>query len=150
MYRGLTTFTCTRCGRVFKSHDIEYHMTAFSVPQRCPECGSVRTVPFGDGEEFYKHIWEEIEQAEKAREEKQLRIEAKMKANEEEQRKKQAKKRKHQSRKQKEKMDRKREKKAAKRSKRQQSLEPKKEEMITLGATWFPPGTPLRIDENRG
>ena len=88
MYRGLTTFTCTRCGRVFKSHDIEYHMTAFSVPQRCPECGSVRTVPFGGGEEFYKHIWEEIEQAEKAREEKQLRIEAKMKANEEEQRKK--------------------------------------------------------------
>lgn len=37
--------------------------------------------------------------------------------------------------------------KAAKRSKRQQSLEPKKEEMITLGATWFPPGTPLKIDE---
>ena len=103
MYRGLTTFTCTRCGCVFKSHDIEYHMTAFSVPQRCPECGSVRTVPFGGGEEFYKHIWEEIEQAEKAREEKQLRIEAKMKANEEEQRKKQVKKRKHQSRKQKEK-----------------------------------------------
>lgn len=66
-------------------------MTAFSVPQRCPECGSVRTVPFGGGEEFYKHIWEEIEQAEKAREEKQLRIEAKMKANEEEQRKKQVK-----------------------------------------------------------
>ena len=50
----------------------------------------------------------------------------------------------------KEKQDKQREKKAAKRSKRQQSLEPKKEEMFTLGATWFPPGTPLRIDENRG
>lgn len=147
MYRGLTTFTCTRCGRVFKSHDIEYHMTAFSVPQRCPECGSVRTVPFGGGEEFYKHIWEEIEQAEKAREEKQLRIEAKMKANEEEQRKKQVKKRKHQSRKQKEKMDRKREKKAAKRNKQLKAVESKKESIIILGPTLFPLGTPLRIDD---
>lgn len=147
MYRGLTTFTCTRCGRVFKSHDIEYHMTAFSVPQRCPECGSVRTVPFGGGEEFYKHIWEEIEQAEKAREEKQLRIEAKMKANEEEQRKKQVKKRKHQSRKQKEKMDRKREKKAAKRNKQLKAVESKKESIIILGPTLFPLGTPLKIDD---
>ena len=147
MYRGLTTFTCTRCGRVFKSHDIEYHMTAFSVPQRCPECGSVRTVPFGGGEEFYKHIWEEIEQAEKAREEKQLRIEAIMKANEEEQRKKQVKKRKHQSRKQKEKMDRKREKKAAKRNKQLKAVESKKESIIILGPTLFPLGTPLRIDD---
>ena len=147
MYRGLTTFTCTRCGRVFKSHDIEYHMTAFSVPQRCPECGSVRTVPFGGGEEFYKHIWEEIEQAEKAREEKQLRIEAKMKANEEEQRKKQVKKRKHQSRKQKEKMDRKREKKAAKRNKQLKAVESKKESIIILWPTFFPLGTPLRIDD---
>lgn len=147
MYRGLTTFTCTRCGRVFKSHDIEYHMTAFSVPQRCPECGGVRTVPFGGGEEFYKHIWEEIEQAEKAREEKQLRIEAKMKANEEEQRKKQVKKRKHQSRKQKEKMDRKREKKAAKRNKQLKAVESKKESIIILGPTFFPAGTPLKIDD---
>lgn len=147
MYRGLTTFTCTRCGRVFKSHDIEYHMTAFSVPQRCPECGSVRTVPFGGGEEFYKHIWEEIEQAKKAREEKQLRIEAIMKANEEEQRKKQVKKRKHQSRKQKEKMDRKREKKAAKRNKQLKAVESKKESIIILGPTLFPLGTPLKIDD---
>ena len=122
-------------------------MTAFSVPQRCPECGSVRTVPFGGGEEFYKHIWEEIEQAEKAREEKQLRIEAKMKANEEEQRKKQAKKRKHQSRKQKEKMDRKREKKAAKRNKQLKAVESKKESIIILWPTFFPLGTPLRIDD---
>ena len=147
MYRGLTTFTCTRCGRVFKSHDIEYHMTAFSVPQRCPECGSVRTVPFGDGEEFYKHIWEEIEQAEKAREEKQLRAEAKREANEKEQRKKQAKKRKHLSRKQKEKMDGKREKKAAKRDKQSKAVESGKESVVILGPTFFPAGTPLKIDD---
>ena len=48
---------------------------------------------------------------------------------------------------QKEKQDKQREKKAAKRSKRQLLVEPKKDEIIVLGATWFPPGTPLRIDE---
>ena len=122
-------------------------MTAFSVPQRCPECGSVRTVPFGDGEEFYKHIWEEIEQAEKAREEKQLRAEAKREANEKEQRKKQAKKRKHLSRKQKEKMDGKREKKAAKRDKQSKAVESGKESVVILGPTFFPAGTPLKIDD---
>lgn len=147
MYRGLTTFTCTHCGRVFKSHDIEYHMTVFSVPQRCPECGSVRTVPFGGREEFYKHVWEEIEQAQKEWEEKRSKAEAKRKAIETEQRKKQAKKRRHMSRGQKEKQDKQREKKAAKRSKRQQLVEPRREEIILLGTTWFPPGTPLRIDE---
>lgn len=147
MYRGLTTFTCTRCGHVFKSHDIEYHMTALSVPQRCPECGGVRTVPLGGGEESYKHIWEEIEQAEKEREEKQLRAEAKRKANEEEQKKKQAKKRKHLSRKQKEKMDGKREKKAAKRDKQSKAVESRKESVVILGPTFFPAGTPLKIDD---
>lgn len=147
MYRGLTTFTCTNCGHTFKSHNIEYRMTWLSVPQRCPECGSVRTVPFGGGEESYKHIWEEIEQAEKAREEKQLRAEAKRKANEEEQNKKQAKKRKHLSRKQKEKKDGKREKKAAKRDKQSKAVESKKESVVVLGPTFFPAGTPLKIDD---
>ncbi|MBQ5958590.1 MAG: hypothetical protein IJL44_05325 [Bacteroidales bacterium] len=51
------------------------------------------------------------------------------------------------SRGQKEKLAKQREKKAAKRNKRQQLAEPKKEEIVTLGATWFPPGTPLNIDE---
>ena len=50
------------------------------------------------------------------------------------------------SRGQKEKLAKQREKKAAKRNKRQQLAEPKKE-IVTLGATWFPPGTPLNIDE---
>lgn len=147
MYRGLTTFECTNCGHVFKSHDIEYRATAFSVPQRCPQCGSVRTMPGFGGENVYKHIWEEIEQMEREREENRFRAEAKRKAEEEAQRKKQAKKRKHLSRGQKEKQDKQREKKAAKRSKRQQLVEPKKEEIIILGTTWFPPGTPLKIDE---
>ena len=145
MYRGLTIFKCSNCGHTFKSHDIEYRASALSVPQRCPKCGSVRTMPvLGIGDEnSYKRLWEEIEQAQKKWEEKCSKAEA----CEKEQRKKQAKKRRHMSRGQKEKQDRQREKKAAKRSKRQQFVEPKKEEIIVLSTTWFPPGTPLKIDE---
>ncbi len=147
MYRGLTTFVCTHCGHLFKSHNIEYKLTCLSVPQRCPQCGSVRTMPIYSEENTYKPLWEEIEQIEKEREEKRCRAEAKRKAEEEAQKKKQAKKRKHMSRGQKEKLAKQREKKAAKRSRGQQLAEPKKEETILLGATWFPPGTPLNIDE---
>ena len=150
MYRGLTTFECTNCGHTFKSHNIEYKMTVLSVPQRCPQCGSIRTMPINGTESTYKPLWEEMEKTEKEKEEKCCRAEAKREAEEEAQKKKQAKKRKHMSRGQKEKLAKQREKKAAKRSKRQQLAEPKKEEIVTLGATWFPPGTPLKIDENRG
>ncbi len=154
MYRGLTTFNCTNCGHQFKSHDIEYRATSYSVPQRCPNCGSVRTMPgfwieVGGKEsstQLYASIWEEIEQAEKKREE---RIEAKRKAEEEQQRKKRAKKRKHMSRKQREAYDKKRAKKAAKRSKIATDRElPYREEIILVGPTWFPPDTPLRIDSD--
>ncbi|MBQ3710381.1 MAG: hypothetical protein II887_06735 [Bacteroidales bacterium] len=147
MYRGLTTFECTNCGHTFKSHNIEYKMTVLSVPQRCPQCGSIRTMPINEVESTYKPLWEEMEKTEKAKEEKRLRAEAKREAEEESQKKKQAKKRKHMSRGQKEKLAKQREKKAAKRNKRQQLAEPKKEEIVTLGATWFPPGTPLKMDE---
>ena len=141
MYRGLTTFECTNCGHTFKSHNIEYKMTWLCVPQRCPQCGINGT------ESTYKPLWEEMEKIEKEKEEKRLRAKAKREAEEESQKKKQAKKRKHMSRGQKEKLAKQREKKAAKRNKRQQFTEPKKEETIILGATWFPPGTPLKIDE---
>lgn len=147
MYRGLTTFVCTHCGHLFKSHNIEYKATWLSVPQRCPQCGSVKTMPINDVESTYKPLWEEMEKIEKEKEEKRLRAEAKREAEEEAQKKKQAKKRKHLSRGQKEKLAKQREKKAAKRNKRQQLAEPKKEKIVTLGATWFPPGTPLKIDE---
>ena len=126
MYRGLTTFECTNCGHTFKSHNIEYKMTVLSVPQRCPQCGSVRTMPIYSEENTYKPLWEEIEQIEKEREEKRFRAEAKRKSEKEAQRKKQAKKRKRLSRGQKEKQDKQDEKKAKKRSKRQQLVEPQK------------------------
>ena len=156
MYRGLTTFNCTNCGHQFKSHDIEYRATAFSVPQRCPQCGSVRTIPgfwieaggIESSTQLYASIWEEIERAEKKREERIQCIEAKRKADEEQQRKKRAKKRKHMSQKQREAYDKKRVKKAAKRSKVTTDNEPtRQEEIILLGPTWFPPGTPLKVDE---
>ena len=110
MYRGLTTFSCTNCGHQFKSHDIEYRATAFSVLQRCPKCGSVRTMPdfwievggMKFGINIYESIWEEIEEAERKRKERIRHAEAKRKADEEQQSKKRAKKRKHMSRKQRE------------------------------------------------
>lgn len=157
MYRGITTFNCTNCGHEFKSHDIEYRMLPESVPQRCPKCGSVRTMPcswidvFGmeSSIETYTSIWKEIEEAEKKREEHCLRSEEKMKANEEKQRKKRAKKCKRMSHKQREAYDKKLAKKAAKRSKITTFNEPThQEEVVLLGPTWFPPGTPLRVDED--
>ena len=95
MYRGITTFSCTNCGHQFKSHDIEYRATAFSVPQRCPQCGSVRTIPgfwieaggMESSTQLNASIWEEIEQAERKREERIQHAEARRKANEEQLRK---------------------------------------------------------------
>ena len=45
------------------------------------------------------------------------------------------------------KLDRKREKKAAKRNKQLKAVESKKESIIILGPTFFPLGTPLKIDD---
>ena len=97
--------------------------------------------------QLYSSIWEEIEQAKRKREERIQRIEAKRKADEEQQRKKRKKKRKHMSQKQREAYDKKRAKKAAKRSKITTDNEPThQEDIILLGPTWFPPGTPLKIE----
>ena len=150
MYRGLTTFNCTNCGHQFKSHDIEYCMTSFSVPQRCPNCGSIRTLPYYEGEEVYESIWERMEQAEKRQEERIKRTENKKKAIEREERKRREKKRKRLNPKQREAYDKKRAKKQAKRGKSSSStnVKYKKDEIILWGPTWFPPGTPLRIEES--
>lgn len=156
MYRGLTLFHCTQCGNDFKSHDIEYCASALSVPQRCPKCGSLRTLPdfwieaggIESGIQLYTSIWEEIEEAEEEREERRLRREEKMKANEKIQRKKHAKKFKHMSRKQREAYEKKRAKKAAKRSKVTINGAPSCwEGIIDPGPTWYPPGTPLKIED---
>jgi NAD-dependent SIR2 family protein deacetylase len=65
MFKGMTLFKCTQCGKHFKAPDIEYCATTFSMPQPCPKCGSIRTRPvslFGKvTEEVYRGIWERME-----------------------------------------------------------------------------------------
>lgn len=62
MLRGMTTFKCTQCGHKFLAADVEYMATAYSTPQRCLKCGSVRTRPAGVlGEEEYRKVWEGME-----------------------------------------------------------------------------------------
>lgn len=150
MYRGLTNFRCVSCGHIFTSHNIEYNMRALSVPQRCPQCKSIRTLPSLDDDMIpvYEPIWEEMEEAQREEEERRLRAEEKKKANEERQRKQQAKKRQHLTRKQKEAYDKKQAKKAAKRGRTTTVNElPQQDEIIIAGPTFFPPGTPLKIEK---
>ena len=65
MLRGTTTFTCTRCGHRFTALDIEYAATIISMPQPCPQCGSIRTHPLGLSwwlhRGAYKAIWDRME-----------------------------------------------------------------------------------------
>lgn len=61
MLRGITLFKCTHCGKLFIAPDIEFMMTAFSMPQPCPKCGSKRTRPAWKDNKIYERIWEEME-----------------------------------------------------------------------------------------
>ena len=64
MVRGKTLFKCTKCGKRFMALDIEYGATSLSAPQKCPECGSMRTRPsriVGGSDSAYKDIWDKIE-----------------------------------------------------------------------------------------
>ena len=64
MVRGMSLFICTECGHRFKAMDIEYLCTSQSVPQRCPECQSIRTRPvsiFGKWQnKKYEPIWKQM------------------------------------------------------------------------------------------
>lgn len=65
MIRGETTFICTQCKNKFTAMDIEYHCMAFSCPMPCPHCGSIRTLPLHELQEWTspleKNIGEIIE-----------------------------------------------------------------------------------------
>ena len=73
MFRGIKIFKCTKCGNTFSAPDIEWMATSFSVPQKCPKCGSIRTRPGGnsawldrifgssDDDGVYKKIWDDME-----------------------------------------------------------------------------------------
>ena len=43
MLRGTTTFVCKDCGHTFKGMDIEDNATIYSMPMKCPKCGSMHT-----------------------------------------------------------------------------------------------------------
>ncbi|MCQ2305632.1 MAG: hypothetical protein MJZ97_11655 [Bacteroidales bacterium] len=66
MYRGTTLFKCTECKHHFKADDIEYNCMVYSVPQPCPECGSIRTLPVSQHLLIlvYRKIWNEMEKNE--------------------------------------------------------------------------------------
>lgn len=65
MVRGYIWFKCSKCGKRFYALDIEFNATLFSMPQKCPECGSRHTLPAGwDGlffKELYKKIWKHLD-----------------------------------------------------------------------------------------
>lgn len=65
MIRGKTLFKCTNYGHFFLAIDVEYMATAFSTPQPCPKCKSIRTSPAGPfglmTQIVYKKIWKELE-----------------------------------------------------------------------------------------
>lgn len=65
MIRGIISFKCTHCGKLFFAPDIEYAASTLSVPQKCPKCGSIRTRPaslFGKLQnKVYQQIWKQIE-----------------------------------------------------------------------------------------
>ena len=64
MIRGTINFKCTECKHRFKGADIEYACTVYSTPLRCPQCGSIRTMPSGVifGKSAYEKILKEMEQ----------------------------------------------------------------------------------------
>ena len=76
MLREVTTFKCTQCGAKFPAPDIEYMATAYSMPQKCPKCGSIRTRPVSLlgklKDEEYRRIWERMEKESKSIEQNNL------------------------------------------------------------------------------
>lgn len=70
MMRGFIKFKCDECGNTFYAMDIEWNATAYSVPQKCPKCGSMHTMPVSLGSllgklnperKLYQKIWEEMD-----------------------------------------------------------------------------------------
>lgn len=72
MLRGTRTFICDNCGHKFKGGDFEWNCTAFSVPLKCPKCGSFHTYPynsvgifgwiFGSDKSIYEDIWKTMDE----------------------------------------------------------------------------------------
>jgi len=65
MIRGKRIFKCTECGEKFRADDIELNATVLSVPQPCPHCQSIRTMPWSLlsclDKSSYRDIWDKME-----------------------------------------------------------------------------------------
>lgn len=70
MFRGYIKFHCTECGNNFMAPDFEYAASIYSMPQPCPKCHSIRTLPKHclawpiikqSYLKLYKSIWERYE-----------------------------------------------------------------------------------------
>lgn len=68
MIRGKRIFKCNDCGKRFVDLDIELSASIFSVPQKCPKCGSMHTYPISIfnlggilGPGRYRDIWKSQE-----------------------------------------------------------------------------------------
>lgn len=62
MLRGERTFVCDDCHHKFTALDIEYIATSLSEPKKCPNRGSMHTMPYFPGSKFmergvYKKLW---------------------------------------------------------------------------------------------
>lgn len=66
MIRRKRIFECTECGEKFRADDIELNATVLSVPQPCPHCQSIRTMPWGFmsflSKSTYEDIWKQMEE----------------------------------------------------------------------------------------
>lgn len=69
MIRGTTRFKCNECGNKFTGIDMEWCATVYTVPVRCPQCGSMHTYPvritslfglFGP-DPIYRAIWKGLD-----------------------------------------------------------------------------------------
>jgi DNA replicative helicase MCM subunit Mcm2 (Cdc46/Mcm family) len=65
MYTENTTFRCTECKHRFNGPYCEYRGMRFATPLKCPQCGSIRTMPADTMQLLnyfaYQKIWNELE-----------------------------------------------------------------------------------------
>lgn len=65
MLRGFVYFRCDDCGKRFKAPDLEWEASGLSVPQVCPECGSIHSYPLVISTlcnmASYRRIWAELD-----------------------------------------------------------------------------------------
>ncbi len=56
----MTGFKCDACGHKFVGPDMEYAATIFSAPVKCPNCGSMHTMPSGLFKQLYRGMYKSI------------------------------------------------------------------------------------------